>query len=129
MCQFVNVSISQCANSLMCRLVNETMDTVCKNRLMKRQDVKGFFKKFLIFEYNFTDMPKKSNPSHDNKDINKVEETSTGYSVEKNAVEEEELHPVLIQLLEKSIQEANEGKLIPHEEAMRRIKEKFPFLK
>lgn len=74
-------------------------------------------------------MPKKSNPSHDNKDINKVEETSTDYSVEKNTVEEEELHPVLMQLLEKSIQEANEGKLIPHEEAMRRIKEKFPFLK
>jgi hypothetical protein len=43
-------------------------------------------------------MPKKSNPSHDNKDINKVEETDTGYSVEKNTIQEEELHPVLIQL-------------------------------
>lgn len=74
-------------------------------------------------------MPKKSNPSHDNKDINKVEETSTDYSVEKNTVEEEELHPVLMQLLEKSIQNHRDGKVISHEEAMRRIRERYPFLK
>ncbi|MFN3755485.1 MAG: hypothetical protein ACK4RM_00880 [Flavobacterium sp.] len=96
---------------------------------MKRQDVKGFFKKFLIFDYNFIVMSKKSNPSHDKKEINKVEETSTGYSVEKNAIEEDELHPVLIQLLEKSIQNHRDGKVISHEEAMRRIKERYPFLK
>ena len=41
----------------------------------------------------------------------------------------EELHPVLVKLLEKSIQEANEGKLIPHEEVMKRIKEKISSLK
>jgi len=41
----------------------------------------------------------------------------------------QELHPVLVKLLEKSIQEANEGKLIPHDEVMKRAKEKFPFLK
>ena len=74
-------------------------------------------------------MPKKSNPSHKKKHINKVEEPITEYNVEKNALQEEELHPVLVKLLEKSIQEANEGKLIPHEEAMRRIKERYPFLK
>jgi hypothetical protein len=49
--------------------------------------------------------------------------------LKKNSVKEEELYPVLVKLLEKSIQEANEGKLIPHEEAMRRIKERYPFLK
>lgn len=71
----------------------------------------------------------KKNPSHEKKDINKVEEPTAEYNLAKKAVNEEELHPVLIKLLEKSIQEANEGKLIPHEEAMRRIKERYPFLK
>ena len=65
----------------------------------------------------------KKNQNHENKNINKVEEPIAEYNVEKNSVNEEELHPVLVKLLEKSIQEANEGKLIPHEEAMRRIKE------
>ena len=55
-------------------------------------------------------------------------------SKKKNIVEEpaevyevtsEELHPVLIQLLEKGIKEADEGKLIPHEEVMKRFREKF----
>ncbi|MBK9224149.1 MAG: hypothetical protein IPO23_04935 [Flavobacterium sp.] len=44
-------------------------------------------------------------------------------------VNAQEFHPVLVKLLEKSIQEANEGKLIPHDEVMKRAKEKFPFLK
>lgn len=70
----------------------------------------------------------KKNLSHVNEDINKVEESTTD-NVEKDAVQDEELHPILIKLLEKSIQEADEGKLIPHEEAMRRIKERYPFLK
>ncbi len=81
---------------------------------------------FLLFKYN--DMIKK-NLDHENKNINKVEEPIVEYKVEKNTFQEEELHPVLVKLLEKSIQEANEGKLIPHEEAMRRIKERYPFLK
>jgi hypothetical protein len=71
----------------------------------------------------------KKNQNHENKNINKVEEPIAEYNVEKNCVNEKELHPVLVKLLEKSIQEANEGKLIPHEEAMRRIKERYPFLK
>ena len=71
----------------------------------------------------------KKNPSHENKQINKVEEPTTDYNVEKNAVQEEELHPVLVILLEKSIKNHEEGNVISHEEAMRRIKERYPFLK
>jgi hypothetical protein len=41
---------------------------------------------------------------------------------------EEEMHPILIQLLEKAIKESEQGLGIPHEEVMRRIKEKFPFI-
>lgn len=43
----------------------------------------------------------KKNPSHENKQINKVEEPTTDYNVEKNAVQEEELHPVLVKLFGK----------------------------
>lgn len=71
----------------------------------------------------------KKNPSHENKQINKVEELITEYNVEKNVDQEEELHPVLVKLLEKSIKNHEEGNVISHEEAMRRIKERYPFLK
>lgn len=65
-----------------------------------------------------------------NKKNNKVEEPAAIYEVTpKNEVVSEELHPVLVQLLEKSINEANEGKLIPHEEVMKKFREKFPFKK
>ncbi|HRE76907.1 MAG TPA: hypothetical protein PLL09_03690 [Flavobacterium sp.] len=74
-------------------------------------------------------MPKKSNPSNENKHINKVEEPIIEYNVEKNVVQEEELHPILIKLLEKSIQDSKEGKGISHEEMQKRIKLKYPFLK
>jgi hypothetical protein len=71
----------------------------------------------------------KKNQNHENKNINKVEEPITEYNVEKDIVQEEELHPVLVKLLEKSIKNHNEGNVISHEEAMRRIKERYPFLK
>lgn len=74
-------------------------------------------------------MSKKSKPNEENIHINKVGEPVTDYNLGEKSVEQEELHPVLIKLLEKSIKEANEGKLISHEEAMRRIKERYPFLK
>lgn len=61
---------------------------------------------------------------------NIVEEPAEVYEVTpKSEVASEELHPVLIQLIEKSKREIAEGKGIPHEEAMKRIKLKFPFLK
>ncbi len=43
--------------------------------------------------------------------------------------EEEEFHPILIQLLEKAKRESKLGLGISQEEAMLRIKEKYPFLK
>lgn len=41
----------------------------------------------------------------------------------------EELHPVLVKLLEQSILEADGGKLNPHDEVMKRMKEKIAILK
>lgn len=60
-----------------------------------------------------------------------LQEPATEYTKAENytSEEEEEMHPILIQLLEKAIKESEQGLGISHEEAMRRIKEKFPFLK
>ena len=41
----------------------------------------------------------------------------------------EELHPDLVKLIEKSKQDAIDGKGISHEEMKKRIKLKYPFLK
>ncbi|WP_299519526.1 hypothetical protein, partial [uncultured Flavobacterium sp.] len=71
----------------------------------------------------------KKNPSHEKKDMNKVEEPITDYNLDTKVVQEEELHPILIKLLEKSIQDSKEGKGISHEEMQKRIKLKYPFLK
>ena len=61
---------------------------------------------------------------------NKIEEPTEAYEVTpKSEVSSEELHPVLVQLLEKSIKEIEEGKTFTHEEVMRMTKEKYPFLK
>jgi hypothetical protein len=59
---------------------------------------------------------------------NIAKEPSQVYETIPN-VSNEELDLVLLKLLEKSIQESKEGKVISHEEAMRRIKEKIAFLK
>lgn len=65
-------------------------------------------------------------PAMNSKKKNIVEEPAEVYEVTQNPeVTFEELHPVLIQLLEKGIKEADEGKLIPHEEVMKRFREKF----
>ena len=47
----------------------------------------------------------------------------------KTNVDSEELHPVLVKLLEKSMGQANKGELLSTEEVMKKAKEKFPFLK
>lgn len=47
----------------------------------------------------------------------------------KTTVNSEELHPVLVKLLEKSIDQANKGEFLSTEEVMKKAKEKFPFLK
>jgi len=59
---------------------------------------------------------------------NIAKEPSQVYETIPN-VSNEELDPILLKLLEKAIQESKEGKVISHEEAMRRIKEKIASLK
>ena len=65
----------------------------------------------------------------------KVEESAVEYNTALNkpqAVtdkEWDEMPVVLKKLIEKGIQQANEGKLIPHEEVMKKVREKYPFLK
>jgi hypothetical protein len=41
----------------------------------------------------------------------------------------EELHPILVKLIEQSKAESEAGMGIPHEEVMRRVKLRYPFLK
>lgn len=66
----------------------------------------------------------------DSKRKNIVNEPSEVYETSsKNNADQEELHPDLVKLLEKSAQQAKEGKGISHEEMQKRIKEKYPFLK
>lgn len=60
---------------------------------------------------------------------NLANEPVQAYQEKQSYLNEEEFHPVLKQLLEKSLKEADEGMLIPHEEVMRRVREKFSFLK
>ena len=74
-------------------------------------------------------MSEDSNKKDKKLDLNKVEEPATEYSLEKKTTDDSELHPVLVQLLEKSIKQAEAGQVIPHDEVMKRMKERFPFLK
>jgi len=61
---------------------------------------------------------------------NIIEEPTEAYEVTPtNEVTSEELHPVLVQLLEKSIKEIEDGKTSSHEEVMKRFREKFPLQK
>lgn len=61
---------------------------------------------------------------------NIIEEPAEIYEVTPtNEVTSEKLHPVLVQLLEKSIKEIEEGKTSSHEEVMKRFREKFPLQK
>jgi hypothetical protein len=60
----------------------------------------------------------------------KFEEPVSGYEVNESLnLDSDEMHPVLKQLLEQSIKEADAGLGIPHDEVMKKIKEKYPFLK
>ena len=60
----------------------------------------------------------------ENKD--KFQEPISDYQVNENSeVDSDEIHPVLKQLLEQSLKEADKGLGIPHEEVMAEIKRKF----
>ncbi len=72
--------------------------------------------------------PKKS--SIDQKQ-DSVEEPTAIYGAGNNMISTdlEVLHPVLEKLIKESKQDSKEGKGISHEEMMRRVKIKYPFLK
>jgi hypothetical protein len=61
--------------------------------------------------------------------INVVEESAVEYITDNKEFDDIELHPILIQLLEKAIIESEEGIGSTTEEVMNRAREKYPFLK
>ena len=61
--------------------------------------------------------------------INKVEEPITYYKNEGKIINDITEHPLFAKVIEKCKQDIKEGKGIPHEEVMKRFKERFPFLK
>ena len=69
------------------------------------------------------------NPSKNNSQ-KKVNEPETVYKSKTEIVnEEEEMHPVLIELIEKSKKQHKQGLSFSHEEAIKMIKDKYDFLK
>lgn len=60
-----------------------------------------------------------------------VQEPETIYGTENNLISNnpEELHPILQKLIAQGIQDSIDGKGISHEEMMRRVKLRYPFLK
>jgi len=65
------------------------------------------------------------------KKLNKVQEPTTIYETENSSIinDSEKMHPILEKLILKSIQDSKDGKGISHEEMMRKLKLKYPFLK
>lgn len=61
--------------------------------------------------------------------INIVEESAVEYINENKKFEDIEVHPILMQLLEKAMKESAEDKGSSTEEVMNRVREKYPFLK
>lgn len=61
--------------------------------------------------------------------ISKVEEPAIEYNVEEKIYANIEDHPLFAKVIEKSRQDAKDGKGISHEEMKRRTKERYPFLK
>lgn len=60
-----------------------------------------------------------------------VQEPEAVYGMDNNMIsnESQELHPILVKLIEQSKAESKAGMGISHEEVMRRMKLRYPFLK
>ena len=60
-----------------------------------------------------------------------VQEPKAIYETENDSIsnDSEKLHPNLEKLIVQSIQDSKDGKGISHEEMMRRVKLRYPFLK
>lgn len=62
------------------------------------------------------------------KEINKIEEPSEIYeATQNNEATSEELHPVLIQLLEIGLKQIENGEVKTHDEVMADMKKKYKF--
>lgn len=73
-------------------------------------------------------MSKKSNPSHKNKRINKVEEPTDLYQTTPESKKaSEELNPILVQLLEIGLKQIELGETKPHDQVMAEMKKKYNF--
>lgn len=73
-------------------------------------------------------MPKKSNPSHKKKHINKVEEPTDLYqTTPESKIVSEELNPILVQLLEIGLKQIELGQTKPHDQVMAEMKKKYNF--
>ena len=73
------------------------------------------------------DAPKKKATE---KKIDSAQEPTTEYKkiTDFSTEEEEEMHPILAQLLEKALEQSEQGLGISHEEMMKKVKEKYPFI-
>ena len=67
--------------------------------------------------------------SESEKKANAVQEPEIKYEQETDSTDSKKLHPILEKLILKSKQDAVDGKGISHEEMMRRVKLRYPFLK
>lgn len=107
----------------------------CKSKALnvRMQCFKINFNRLHIFVYLFLNYYEMAVPKKYSTDKKKepVQEPVTEYLKVENSTsdEDEEFHPILIQLLEKAKRESKLGLGISQEEAMLRIKEKYPFLK
>lgn len=61
--------------------------------------------------------------------MDSMHEPEIKYEQETDSTDSEKLHPILEKLILKSKAESEAGMGIPHEEVMRRLKLKYPFLK
>ena len=73
----------------------------------------------------------KPNKNSTDKKQESFQEPEAIYGIENNLISNnpEELHPILVKLIEQSKAESEAGMGIPHEEVMRRVKLRYPFLK
>ncbi len=60
------------------------------------------------------------------KKINIAKEPTVIYETSKTKITSEELNPILVQVIEKSKKEHEQGLDLSHDEAMQKIKLKFP---
>lgn len=67
-----------------------------------------------------------SNKKHPKLDVvSKVEEPATAYNLESKTVEDSELHPVLVKLIEIGKAQSEQGLGKPHAQVMKEMKKRY----